>query len=74
MATPQGNDNFTNPLNRDMFANLLDNDDDFFHVTCHIELGLKENIECGEFVESERLLPKSRYNIQNRDRQNGVDH
>ena len=35
-----------------------DNDDDFFHITCHIELSLREKIERGEFVELERLLTK----------------
>ena len=35
-----------------------DNDDDFFHVTCHIEQNLKEKIENGEFIELERLLSR----------------
>ena len=33
-------------------------DNEFFHITCHIELGLKQKIERGEFVELERLLPR----------------
>ena len=33
-------------------------DDEFFHVTCHVEPNLRSKIERGEFVELERLLPK----------------
>ena len=33
-------------------------DDDFFHLTCHIEPSLIHKIEKGEFVELEKLLPK----------------
>ena len=45
--------------------NLLDigsgvSDDDFFHLTCHIEPCLIHRIEKGEFVELEKLLPKER--------------
>ena len=36
------------------------NDDDFFHVTCHVDNMLRTKIERGEFVELERLLPKQR--------------
>ena len=36
----------------------MDVDDDFFHVTCHVEMALKQKIQRGEFVELERLLPK----------------
>ena len=35
-------------------------DDDFFHLTCHIEPSLIHKIENGEFVELEKLLPKER--------------
>ena len=35
-------------------------DDDFFHLTCHIEPGLIHKIENGEFVELEKLLPRDR--------------
>ena len=38
----------------------FDNDDDFFHVSCHVELNLKQKIEKGEYVDSEKLLPKER--------------
>ena len=35
-------------------------DDDFFHLTCHIEPSLIHKIEKGEFVELEKLLPKEK--------------
>ena len=35
-----------------------DTDDEFFHITCHIELAMREKIEAGGFVDLERLLPK----------------
>ena len=35
-----------------------DVDDEFFHITCHIEEGLQHKIKCSEFVELEKLLPK----------------
>ena len=43
-----------------MMAENLDIDDQFFHVTCHVEEGLKAKIEKGEFVDLEKLLPKTR--------------
>ena len=36
----------------------LDDDDEFFHVTCHIDGNLKIKIECGEYVDLEQLFPK----------------
>ena len=39
-------------------------DDEFFHLTCHVEPNLKVKIERGEFVELEKLLPKDRYKNQ----------
>ena len=35
-------------------------DDDFFHLTCHIDPSLIHKIEKGEFVELEKLLPKEK--------------
>ena len=35
-------------------------DDDFFHLTCHIDPNLIHKIEKGEFVEFEKLLPKDK--------------
>ena len=37
---------------------LNDNDDNFFHVTCHVEPGLRAKIERGEFIDLECLLTK----------------
>ena len=33
-------------------------DDDFFHITCHIDKALREKIERGDFVELEKLIQK----------------
>ena len=39
---------------------LVDNEDDeFFHLTCHVDLPLRQKIEQGEFVELEKLLPRT---------------
>ena len=40
-----------------------DNDDDFFHVTCHIESSVRSKIEKGDFVDLEKLLPKNKLQI-----------
>ena len=40
-----------------------DTDDDFFHVTCHVDATLKAKIAKGEFVDLDRLLPKSRVQL-----------
>ena len=40
-------------------------DDDFFHLTCHIEPSLIHKIEKGEFVELEKLLPKDKIGRNN---------
>ena len=42
--------------------NVSDNglsDKNFFHVTCHIDPQLKNRIEKGEFIELDKLLPKT---------------
>ena len=41
-------------------ASCYDNDDDFFHIVCHIEAPLHAKIEKGEFVDLEKLLPKDK--------------
>ena len=40
-------------------------EDDFFHLTCHIDPTLIHKIEKGEFVELEKLLPKDRLGGKN---------
>ena len=46
-------------------GNGLSNDD-FFHLTSHIDLLLKQKIENGEFVDLDKLLPKDRVGGANR--------
>ena len=46
---PKGND-----------QQFTQDDDEFFHLSCHIDANLKKRIENGEFVELDRLLPKNR--------------
>ena len=43
---------------------LLENDDDeFFHLTCHVDPGLKGKIEKGQYVDLARLLPRTRSQV-----------
>ena len=35
-------------------------DDEFFHITCHIDPDFTEQIEKGKFIELEKLLPKDK--------------
>ena len=37
-------------------------DDEFFHLICHIEPGLRQKIELGEYVDLDKLLPKDQSN------------
>ena len=51
-----------------VFSNVIktlleDQDDDFFHLTSHLDDNLKGRIELGEFIDLDRLLPKSRTQI-----------
>ena len=59
LVTPKG----MLPIQIDSHIELLrklDNDDDFFHVSCHIDSNLRGKIERGEFIELEKLLPRPR--------------
>ena len=38
----------------------FDQDNEFFHITCHVEESLKSKIAKGEFVDLERLLPSQK--------------
>ena len=40
-------------------------DDDFFHLTCHIDPSLLLKIEKGEFIELEKLLPRDKLGGKN---------
>ena len=42
------------------FIKAVDDDDEFFHVTCHINPTLRAKISKGEFVDLEQLLPKDK--------------
>ena len=55
---PKGKSN--NLLLEDKLGDNGLSDDDFFHVTCHVDEGLMSKIENGEFIELEKLLPKLR--------------
>ena len=53
-----------NEMNSDLsqlVCYMMENDDDeFFHFMCHIEPNLKAKIELGQFVELDKLLPRTR--------------
>ena len=36
-------------------------DDEFFHLTCHINKNTQEKIERGDFVDLEKLVPKDHF-------------
>ena len=42
-------------------SNCMDTDDEFFHITCHLDPAIRSKIEKGEFVDLDKLLPKERY-------------
>ena len=47
---------------------IADNDDDsFFHLTCHVDPGLKTKIENGEFIDLDKLQPRTRTQIMGTD-------
>ena len=49
-----------NPELRELVNLLLENDDDkYFHLTCHIDPSLKVKIEAGAYVDLEKLLLKT---------------
>ena len=56
--------NFNNPMSprherlQMMHLRYLDDDDDFFHVSCHIDKAIIAKIERGEFIDLEKLLQK----------------
>ena len=52
--------------NNDNSDSFKGGDDDFFHLTCHVDPNLRGKIEKGEFVELEKLLPKDRRQTEGR--------
>ena len=58
--TPRGN-SFAVSGNQ-FFDSKVKDDDEFFHITCHVDPYLVEKIAKGEYVELDKLLSKQRYN------------
>ena len=53
------NQNLDSQILNTKLARYFDNDDDeFFHITCHIEPHIRAKIKLGQFVELEKLLQK----------------
>ena len=47
------------------YANgMVKDDDEFFHITCHVDTNTIARIERGEFVELEKLLPKKQTTVR----------
>ena len=53
------------PSNVRMGNSGLDEDDEFFHLTCHVDHLTRSKIEQGEFVELEKLLPRDKFRKSN---------
>ena len=61
VAAPQGEFNLLTHFKSELdVKRFLNTDDDFFHVSCHIDQSLRSKIEQGGFVDLERLLPRDR--------------
>ena len=62
---PQGKQNNVSTINfEELIQSVMENDDDqFFHLTCHVDGVLQEKIENGEFVDLEKLIPKTRNQV-----------
>ena len=54
--------------------NDMVSDDDFFHITCHLDPLIKTKIEKGEYIDLERLLPKSRNTFGGEDTKMSLVH
>ena len=55
MLPPKGKE-----FNFEHFLHNIDDDDEFFHITCHINPTLRNKIAQGEFIDLEQLLPKDK--------------
>ena len=53
---------------KEIAKNGADDDDQFFHVSCHVDATLKSKIERGEYVDLEKLIPKNRSQMLSDDR------
>ena len=45
-------------ISQDRYSDLVDNE--FIHITCHVNANLRAKIEAGQFVDLEKLLLKDR--------------
>ena len=52
------NDSMNSMTVRQVIGGTGISDDDFFHLTCHIDPSLNRKIKNGEFVDLDKLLPK----------------
>ena len=63
VAKPQGTDSFSHffsGVRKISEQEVIDNDE-FFHVTCHVDKSLTQKIQNGEYVDLEKLLVKDRF-------------
>ena len=58
---PKGTVGHDNLVNINPNLNFQQLDDEFFHLTCHIDSSLMEKIKKGQFIELERLLPSDKF-------------
>ena len=60
IATPKSkwNSDITNMLNKIKQINALDDDDEFFHSTCHVDKTLRTKIAAGQFIDLSKVAPK----------------
>ena len=60
VAPPQGKNELPQPNLTMQFGQGCGlSDDEFFHLTCHIDSSLHDKIEKGDYVDLEKLLPKN---------------
>ena len=60
IALPNNNQVVVSRLQNIPVDYSLDVDDQFFHIMCHIDEGIPAKIMRGEYMDLEKLLPKSR--------------
>ena len=72
LVAPQGMVSIKIDQNIQLLRNL-DNDDDFFHVSCHIDSVMKTRIQKGEFIDLEKLLPKEKGGYQSEEAASGLE-
>ena len=62
---PEGKEEITDFKGVENDCEELLEDDDFFHIACHVDQNLKDKIERGKFVELEKLLVRDRFRRRN---------